>query len=245
MADKSTAPGHRRAFWRRTVTNGWAWAKGVLDSASRFILLAAVFGVPTGIFILKGSPIGIAVGAALVVVVCLGEGAYQTWHDVHLKLESYELAKVAEPELRLGNDSEWRTTFDAATMTTKHFRPTGGAVATTQQYVIRINNHSLVNADRIRVRLISVEPPSAGTDLPCDLATFDANGRYLEAMKDIPADGHEYAVLTTLHTLIDGTTSWEGHLTITDEPVTANLQLWRGTRVHDSKSFTVNQPGLP
>ena len=243
MADKSTASGHRRAFWRHTVTNGWTWAKGVLDSVGRLILLVAVFGVPTEIFILKGSRIGIAVGAALVVVVCLGEGAYKTWRDVHLKLETYELAKVAEPTLRFGSEFGWKTTFDAATTTTRHLRPDGALVATTQQYVVRIDNASLVNADRIRVRLISVEPPSAGVDLPCDLPAFDANGRYLETMRDILADGHDYAVLSTFHTFEDGETSWEGHLAITDEPMTANLQLRRETRVHDSQSFTVNRPG--
>jgi hypothetical protein len=227
------------------VTNGWEWAKGVLDSFGRLVFLVAVFGVPTGIFAARGNPIGIGIGAGLVVVVCMGEGAYQTWHADHLKLEAYETTKATEPELRFGTESGWRKTYDAASSPgTTHHRASGATVNTTHEYLIRVDNVSLVVADRIRVRLMTVEPPSAGADLPCDLPVLNPWGG-ISTMKDILADAHDYAVLSTFHILTTGATELEGHIRTIDEPVKVNLELWRDSKIHDHQTLWVRLPGQP
>jgi hypothetical protein len=227
------------------VTNGWNWAKGVLDNAGRFILLAAVVGVPTVIFVVRGNPVGIGIGVGLAVVVCLSEGAYQTFHDVQLKLEEHESATAAQPVLHFGTEGEsgWTKTYDAATAAGQKSKAPHGAFNTTHEYVIRVNNDSLVVADRVRVRLMSVEPSSAGTDLPCDLPALNPLGT--STMRDILADDHDYAVLSTFHVYATGATELEGHIRTIHEPVRVNLELWRDSNVHDRQTLWVRLPGQP
>jgi hypothetical protein len=79
----------RRHFWRRCLVTAWVWVRETLDNAGRWILLAAIVGVPTAIvFRLNHRPWGFGIGIAAVILLALSEGAYQTWREDQVELDA-------------------------------------------------------------------------------------------------------------------------------------------------------------
>ena len=91
----------RRSFWQRCFLNAWDYAKGALDSAGRILTVVAILGIPTVVILsLNRSPWGLGIGIGIVLLICLEEGTYRTWHDDQVELRSLRGSTLTVPTFR-------------------------------------------------------------------------------------------------------------------------------------------------
>jgi hypothetical protein len=118
----------------------------------------------------------------------------------------------------------------------------GRSVAAAYEYHLRVNNTGEIDADRVRVRVVSTEPSDAGHDLPTDLEWRGPSG---QTEKRIPAGGHAYAELSKFVLLNDPEHQWVTTEPILglgrrpDLPVKVNLELWWEGKCGDTGSVTI------
>jgi hypothetical protein len=82
-----------------TAVNGYRWAIGVTDNASRLLFVVALLGGPVVVVALGRFPWPwVAVGVGLTAIVTFGEGAYRTWEEA---MSRPPLAAADPPAVRM------------------------------------------------------------------------------------------------------------------------------------------------
>jgi hypothetical protein len=79
----------RRTFWRRAVSEGLLWARGVLHEVAALIALVLVTtGVTVGGLLLHRPAWFLGVFGVVLLLVVLGEGAYRVWNDAETRAQA-------------------------------------------------------------------------------------------------------------------------------------------------------------
>jgi hypothetical protein len=258
VADNETARARTtRIFWKTVMGDKWAWlclaVFGLAGTGAGIYLAWGHARTATVVLTVTSAAIGLLAGLAAVFTGLWLRGPTVQRDEARHERDAahVELTALQNPPVTLHLADKLQLIpilpADAAHLRMAEGIAPGVAITRVTAYWIRVDNASTIDLSGVRVRIMSTEPSEASVDLPHDLQWRTGGSA---TARDIPADGHDYAVITTRVDLEDNRTIWTGPvapalLQATSTPFRLDIEVWWDGKSRDSTTLWLAQGEKP